>query len=97
MSAGTKGNFFKYLEESTWQEREAIANELKAMYNGILQDEQECFVPAMREKRGSKARQRYFESVQRLGTIQGVFDTLHIEYEDGKMFDLPEEMAIPFR
>lgn len=36
-------SFFKYLEESTRQEREAIAAELKAEYNGILRDEQETF------------------------------------------------------
>jgi len=97
MNTKTNGGFFKYLEESTQQEREAIANELKAMYNGILTDEEECYALTMRNERSTKAKQNYFEAVQRLGTIQGIFDTLHIDFECGKMFDLPEEMAIPFR
>lgn len=97
MSAENKGNFFQYLEESTWQERDAIANELKAMYNGILTDEEECYARTMRNEKSTKAKQEYFEAVQRLGTIQGIFDTLHIDFECGKKFELPEEMAIPFR
>jgi hypothetical protein len=82
--------FFKYLEESTWQEKDAIANELKAMYNGILEDEQKCYAQTMRHEKSTKAKHNYFEAVQRLGTIQGIFETLHIDYECGKKFDIPE-------
>jgi hypothetical protein len=88
MSAEIKSSFFKYLEESTWQERESIANELKTMYNRILDDEQEYFALVREEKKGSKNSHKYLEVVARLGTIQGIFEILHIDYEYGERFDL---------
>lgn len=78
---------FKYFEESTRQEREAIADELKALYNGILEDERETFATLYNSKRKTPAqKQAYFEAVQRVGTIQTVFEILHIEYEAGQPF-----------
>ena len=80
-------SFFKYLEESTRQEREAIAAELKAEYNGILRDEQETFAELRRNENSAEIVQAYFEAVQRLGTIQAIFEILHIDYEPGKFYE----------
>lgn len=80
-------SFFKYLEESTRQEREAIAAELKAEYNGILRDEQETFTELRRNENSAEIVQAYFEAVQRLGTIQAIFEILHIDYEPGKFYE----------
>lgn len=85
--------FFDYIEHSTWQEKDEIADELKAMYNRILEDEQELFADVRDSKRDGKAKHRYLEAVQRVGTIQGVFDILHIEFECGRKFALEN---VPF-
>lgn len=78
---------FKYFEESTRQEREQIAQELKALYNGILEDERETFATLYNSKRRTPTqKQAYFEAVQRVGTIQAVFEILHIDYECGQPF-----------
>jgi hypothetical protein len=84
---------FKYYDESTRKERKAIANELKALYNGILEDERETFATLYHSKRKTPTqKQAYFEAVQRVGTIQAVFEILHIDYECGQPFAevLPE-------
>lgn len=76
-----KSNFFDYLETSTHQERQAIAEELKALFFGALDDEAETFSKARQDKKSHKAREAYLESVQRVGALLDVFDVLHIDAE----------------
>lgn len=73
---------FKYLETCNQQEKECIESKLKKLYLGALEDEKNCFAEMQRNKRSHKAKNNYFESVQRLGAIQDIFDILHIDYEN---------------
>lgn len=70
---------FKYFEESTWQEKKEMENQLLAMYNDANKDNAECH-EAYRQNRTPKNKQTYFESVQRLGSILDVFEILHLDY-----------------
>lgn len=72
---------FEYLEQSTWQEKEVIAENLKVIYSEALYDEREAFAEFQKNKRSFNAKQNYFESVQRLGAITDVLDILHIEWD----------------
>lgn len=74
-------NLFTYIEESTWQEREQIGEELKKLYNDAMEDMQELFVKARGKRANSKERREYLESVQRMGAIYDIFDILRIPYE----------------
>ena len=69
-----------YLETCNQQEKERIENELKKLYLGALEDQNNCFAEIMKNKRSHKARNNYFEAVQRLGAIQDVFDIFHIDF-----------------
>lgn len=73
---------FEYLEQSTWQEKEVIAENLKVIYYEALYDERDAFVEYQKNKRSFNAKQNYFESVQRLGAITDVLDILHIEWDN---------------
>lgn len=77
---------FDYLERSTRQEREQLADELRALYNGALEDERRTYSRALENKRSTKARENYAEAVQRLGAITDIFDALHIDYEPGRLY-----------
>ena len=88
-----KKSFFEYLECSTRQEKEEIANELKAFYNTLVGLENEYFMRARASKKRGKAYIDYIELVQRIGTLQRVFEILHIDYEIGTPFD---DVIIPF-
>ena len=65
-------------------ERERKAEELKALYNAALKDEQETFAEYRRDKHSFTKKQNYFESVQRLGAITDIFDILGIEWNGGE-------------
>lgn len=65
-------------------ERERKAEELKALYNAALKDEQETFAEYRRDKRSFTKKQNYFESIQRLGAITDIFDILGIEWNGGE-------------
>lgn len=73
---------FKYLEESTREEKERIARQLMATYFWALYDERDAFAEYRKNKRSFKAKQNYYECVQRLGAITDVLDILHIEWEN---------------
>lgn len=88
-----KREFFDYLECSTKQERDAMAQELKEFYNTLLKLELEEFQTARRSHKNSKAQRRYCELIQQIGTLQAVFEILHIDYEMGAPFD---DVIIPF-
>jgi hypothetical protein len=91
----SKCNFFDYLERSTQQERETIANTIKAMYNELLTDENEFYTLAREEKKGRRYREKYVEVIGKIGIMQRIFDILHVDVDPNKPFDLPEEFGIP--
>lgn len=76
---------FKNFETLSRTEREAKAEELKALYNEALKDEQKTFAEYRRDKRSFNKKQSYFESVQRLGAITDIFDILGIEWDGGEL------------
>lgn len=72
-------NFFEYLETSTHQERHEIGENIKQLYFDAIKDEQETFAEHRRNRKSTKARQNYFESVQRLGAIGDVLELLGVD------------------
>lgn len=72
-------NFFEYLETSTHQERHEIGEKLKQLYFDAMKDQQETFLEHRRNRKSTKARQNYFESVQRLGAISDVLELLGVD------------------
>ena len=76
---------FKYFETLSRTERETKADELKALYNAALKDQQEAFTKYRQDKRSFNKKQSYFESVQRLGAITDIFDILGIKWDDGEL------------
>lgn len=72
-------NFFEYLETSTKQERQEIGENIKKLYFGAYKDLQETFSAHRRNPKSTKARQNYFESVQRYGAIGDVLELLGID------------------
>lgn len=76
---------FKYFETLIKTERENKAEDLKALYNAAVKDEQETFAEYRRDKRSFNKKQSYFESVQRLGAITDIFDILGIEWDGGEL------------
>lgn len=86
-------SFFYYLETSTAKEKEEIANELKQFYNTLLDLEKDAFSRARQNKRTTKDKIRYFEIIQQIGTLQAVFEILHIDFEMGAPF---EDVSAPF-
>ena len=72
-------NFFEYLETSTQQERHEIGEKIKNLYFEAYKDLQETFVEHRRNRKSTKARQNYFESVQRFGAISEVLEVLGVD------------------
>lgn len=72
-------NFFEYLETSTQQERQEIGENIKKLYFGAYKDLQATFLEDRRNPKSIKARQNYFESVQRYGAICDVLELLGID------------------
>ena len=72
-------NFFEHLETSTKQERQEIGESVKKLYLGAYEDLQETFAEHRRNPKSTKARQNYFESVQRFGAICDVLELLGID------------------
>lgn len=72
-------NFFEYLETSTQQERHEIGENIKNLYFGAYKDLQETFAEHRRNRKSTKARQNYLESVQRFGAIGDVLELLGID------------------
>ena len=69
---------FKYFEESTWQEKKEMENQLLAMYKDVNEDNTECY-EAYHQNKTAKNKQNYFESVQRLDAILDVFEILRLD------------------
>lgn len=88
-------SFFKYFEESSRVERENIAEELKELYNGAVEDEKETLSETRMNPRSHKARENYNLAVQRLGAIMDIFEILHIVDYDEELFEFIEEYQIP--
>lgn len=72
-------NFFEYLETSTQQERQEIGENIKKLYFGAYKDLQETFAEHRQNRKSTRTRQNYFESVQRFGAICDVLDLLGID------------------
>ena len=72
-------NFFEYLETSTQQERQEIGESIKSLYFGAYKDLQETFSEHRRNRKSTKARQNYFESVQRFGAVGDVLELLGVD------------------
>ena len=82
---------FKYYLESTEQEREAMEAELKQMYNDALDAENSLYIDAISrcgDQEHARRVKGYQTALTRLGTLQGVFEVLHVDYEPGKKFDI---------
>lgn len=73
-------NIFKYYNESTWQEREAIALELKRYYNTLLAQERELY-----RMHGNAV--TYAETIAKVAALQGAFEIMHIDYEIDTPFE----------
>ena len=84
-------SFFKYFEESSRIERERIAEELKDLYRGAVEDENEQHASLRMNPRSHKARENYYQAVQRLGAIIDIFDILHIVDYDEELFEFANE------
>ena len=72
-------NFFEYLETSTQQERDEIAKNIVNLYFGACEDLEKTFAEHRRNRKSTKARQDYFESVQRFAGIGDVLDLLGVD------------------
>lgn len=72
-------NFFEYLETSTQQERQEIGENIKWLYFGAYKDLQETFAEHRKNRKSTKAKQKYFESVQRFGAIGDVLELLGVD------------------
>lgn len=72
-------NIFRYYDESTWQEREGTALELKRYYNTLLANERELY--------GTRNGVAYAEALAKVAALQGVFEILHIDYEPDTLFE----------
>lgn len=79
---------FNYLDTCTWQEKAAISDELKALYNTVLRNEQESFSYRLEDKISAAA---YDGRIYALGILQAAFEALHIPYEEGRLFCIGEE------
>lgn len=75
-------NILEHLKTYTWQELEGKTKEIQELYAGALKDERETFSEYRRNRRSGKARENYYEAVQRLGGIQEVLELLNIDYTE---------------
>lgn len=72
-------NFFEYLETSTRQERQEIGENIEKLYFGAQEDLHETFSEHRRNPKSIKARQNYFESVQRFAAICDILELLGVD------------------
>lgn len=72
-------NFFEHLETSTKQERQEIGESVKKLYLGAYEDLQETLAEHRQNRKSTKAKQNYFESVQRFGAICDILELLGID------------------
>ena len=72
-------NFFYYLETSTQQERHEMGEKIKKLYFDAYKDVQKTFSEHWQNRKSTKARQNYFESVQRFGAIGDVLEVLGVD------------------
>ena len=77
-------NMFRYFEKFTTSQRAEIEKQLLSLYENSRKDCLECEA-AYDSKKTPKNKLAFFESVQRLGAIVDVFETMHLTY--GKSLD----------
>lgn len=74
---------FDYLDACTWQEKIAISDELKELYNKVLKNENDAFTARQRNEISGAA---YDGKIYALGILQATFEILHIPYDAGLQF-----------
>lgn len=72
-------NFFEYLETSTQQERQEMGENIKKLYFGAYKDLRATLLEHRRNPKSTKAKQNYFESLQRVGAICDVLELLGVD------------------